>query len=175
MKMTAKFDRLSFTDNKAIISFVTADKFNAGQVAETMHKTAQGEDMPLTLEIRPYKSKRSIEQNRLMWEMLTLLSEKVNNKKDSELVWNTYCEMLLRFGQKAEYLQGLPSAMEMLKRQFRAVRMVEKRAVNGKELHIYQCFEGSSKFNTKEMTEFINSIQEELRELGVDYEKTFRH
>ena len=100
MKFKAKFDRLSFTANEAIISFVTADKWGAGQVAETMAKTAQGEDMALTVEIRPYKSKRSIEQNRLMWEMLDLLSEKVNGKRDSDLVWQTYIIMLERFGAK---------------------------------------------------------------------------
>jgi hypothetical protein len=169
MKLTAKFDRLSFTVDKAIISFVTADKWGAGQVAETMAKTAQGEDMPLTVEVRPYKSKRSIEQNRLMWEMLDMLSEKVNGKRDSEAVWQTYIIMLERFGAKYEYLMALPEAEKMLKEQFRASVKIEEREYNGKKMNIYKCYYGSSKFNTKEMTEFINSIQEELRGLGVDY------
>jgi hypothetical protein len=169
MKLKAKFDRLSFTANEAIISFVTADKWGAGQVAETMAKTAQGEDMPLTVEVRPYKSKRSVQQNRLMWEMLDLLSEKVNGKRDSEAVWQTYIIMLERFGAKYEYLMALPEAEKMLKEQFRASVKIEEREYNGKVMNIYKCYYGSSKFNTKEMTEFINSIQEELRELGVDY------
>ena len=170
MKLRAKIDRIAFSANEAVITILTADKWQVNNLSELMNKTTLTGQYGLEIEVKPYKSKRSKEQNALMWEMLTLLSEKVNGKKDSELVWNTYCEMLLRFGQKAEYLQGLPSAMEMLKRQFRAVRLIEKRTVNGKELHIYQCFEGSSKFNTKEMTEFINSIQEELKELGVNYD-----
>lgn len=169
MKFKAKFDRLSFTANEAIISFTTADKWIAGQVAETMAKTAQGEDMPLTVEVRPYKSKRSIEQNRLMWKMLDLLSEKVHRRKDSDLVWQTYIIMLERFGAKYEYLMALPEAEKMLKEQFRASVKIEEREYNGKTMNIYKCYYGSSKFNTKEMTEFINSIQEELRELGVDY------
>ncbi len=170
MKIRAKIDRISFTANEAVISFVTANKWGAGQIAETMSKTAQGEDMHLTVEIRPYKSKRSVEQNRLMWEMLDLLSEKANGKRDSEAVWETYIIMLERFGAKYEYLMALPEAEKMLKEQFRASVIVEERDYNGKKMNIYKCFYGSSKFNTKEMTEFINSIQEELRELGVSYE-----
>jgi len=170
MKLTAKFDRLSFTADGAIISFTTTDKWGAGQIAETMAKTAQGEDMSLTVEVRPYKSKRSLEQNRLMWEMLDLLSEKVNNKRDSEAVWETYIIMLERFGAKYEYLMALPEAEKMLKEQFRASVKIEEREYNGKVMNIYKCYYGSSKFNTKEMTEFINSIQSELAELGVNYE-----
>ena len=170
MKFKAKFDRLSFTANEAIISFVTANKWGAGQIAETMAKTAQGENIPLTVEVRPYKSKRSVEQNRLMWEMLDLLSEKANGKRDSEAVWETYIIMLERFGAKYEYLMALPEAEKMLKEQFRASIKIETRDYNGKQMNIYKCFYGSSKFNTKEMTEFINSIQDELKELGVNYE-----
>ena len=170
MKFKAKFDRLSFTANEAIISFVTADKWTAGQVAERMSKTAQGEDMPLTVEVRPYKSKRSVEQNRTMWEMLTILSKAVHKKADSELIWETYCEMLLKYGQEPFYLQGLPETKDELQKYFRALRVIEKREVNGKELYMYQCFHGSSKFNTKQMYEFMNSINEELAGLGIHYE-----
>jgi len=170
MKLKGRIERISFTGNEAVITVLTVDKWQVNTLSELVSKMAKNDNTNLEIDFKPYKSKRSLEQNRLMWEMLSLLSENVHGKKDSELVWETYCEMLLRFGQRAEYLQGLPSAMEMLKRQFRAVRLVEKRQVNGKELHIYQCFEGSSKFNTKEMTEFIGSIQSELAELGVHYE-----
>ena len=170
MKFKAKFDRISFTANEAIISFVTANKWGAGQIAETMAKTAQGEDMSLDIEVKPYKSKRSTEQNRLMWEMLDMLSEKANNKRDSEAVWETYIIMLERFGAKYEYLMALPEAEKMLQEQFRASVKIEEREYNGKVMNIYKCYYGSSKFNTKEMTEFINSIQDELKELGINYE-----
>lgn len=170
MKIRAKIDRISFTGNEAIISVLTADKWQVNNLSEISNKTATGNDYSLEIDIRPYKSKRSIEQNRLMWEMLDMLSEKANNKRDSEAVWETYIIMLERFGAKYEYLMALPEAEKMLKEQFRASIKVEERDYNGKKMNIYKCFYGSSKFNTKEMTEFINSIQEELRELGVDYE-----
>lgn len=170
MKLTAKFDRLSFTADGAIISFTTADKWGAGQIAETMAKTAQGEPQPLTVEVRPYKSKRSVEQNQTMWEMLTILSKAVHNKADSELIWGTYCEMLFKHGQEPHYYEGLPEDYKFLQEHFRSVRVIQKRTSNGKETFMYQIFEGTSKYNTKQMFEFMNCIKDELKEVGINYE-----
>lgn len=169
MKFRSKIDRIYLTADEAIISVLTPNKWAVNELAELVQKTAPQGKFPLEIDIREYKSKRSIEQNALMWEMLSLLSEKVYGKKDNDLVWEIYIAMLERFGAKYEYLMALPEAEKMLKEQFRASVKIEEREYNGKVMNIYKCYYGSSKFNTKEMTEFINSIQEELRELGVDY------
>ena len=169
MKIRAKIDRISLTPTEAVVTLLTTEKYKLNELAE-MQKTASQGEYGLEIEIKPYKSKRSLEQNRLMWEMLDLLSEKVNNKRDSEAVWETYIIMLERFGAKYEYLMALPEAEKMLKEQFRASVKIEEREYNGKTMNIYKCYYGSSKFNTKEMTEFINAIQSELAELGVNYE-----
>lgn len=42
-----------------------------------------------------------------------------------------------------------------------------KREVNGKTLNVYQYFIGSSKFDTKEMTELIEATLDKLAELGI--------
>lgn len=170
--MKLKCNLINFADlgNKALISLTTDDNLYIKELQEDLKKQVEQGKEWLSVEIKAYKSKRSVEQNKLMWEMLTLLSEKVNNKKDSQMVWEMYCEMLLRFGQEPFYLEGLPETNKELQEHFRAVRVIEKRQSNGKETYMYQCFHGSSKYNTKQMTEFINSIQEELRELGVNYE-----
>ena len=170
MKLKAKFDRILKNGNDYIISFSTANSYAVEQLAELVRKVAQNDDNSLEIEVKQYKSKRSTEQNRLMWEMLDMLSEKVNGKKDNELVWQTYIIMLERFGAKYEYLMALPESEKMLKEQFRASALIETRDYNGKTMNVYKCFYGSSKFNTKEMTEFIGSIQSELAELGVKYE-----
>jgi len=169
MKIRAKIDRISLTPTEAVVTLLTTEKYKLNELAE-MQKTASQGEYGLEIEIKPYKSKRSLEQNRLMWEMLDMLSEKVNNKRDSEAVWETYILMLERFGAKYEYLMALPEAEKMLKEQFRASVKIEEREYNGKVMNIYKCYYGSSKFNTKEMTEFINAIQSELAELGVRYE-----
>ena len=66
-----------------------------------------------------------------------------------------------------DYLLALPEAESMLKKSFRVVRKVGERIVNGKTLNIYQYFIGSSKYDTKEMTELIESVLDKLAELGV--------
>ena len=92
MKIRAKIDRISFTGNEAIISVLTADKWQVNNLSEISNKTATGNDYSLEIDIRPYKSKRSIEQNRLMGNVS--LKRKGEQQRDSEAVWNTYCEML---------------------------------------------------------------------------------
>ncbi len=47
------------------------------------------------------------------------------------------------------------------------IRKVGEENVKGKVMNIYQCFMGSSKFNTKEMTELIEGVLDKLAELGV--------
>lgn len=38
---------------------------------------------------------------------------------------------------------------------------------NEEELHILQCWKGSSKYNTKEMSRLINGVLEDCREAGI--------
>ena len=42
--------------------------------------------------------------------------------------------------------------------------------MNGKETVGYWIYYGSSKFNTKEMTEMINIAEDMATQLGIDYE-----
>ena len=63
---------------------------------------------------------------------------------------------------------ALPETLEILRKSFRAIRKIDEREVNGKTLDMYQCFIGSSKFNTKQMKVLIDNVLEKLDELGVN-------
>lgn len=69
-----------------------------------------------------------------------------------------YAKMLEKSGAKHEYLMGLPETIPELLKVFRAVRIVEYRDYNGKQLALMKCFYGSSKMNTKEMNNLIDTI-----------------
>ena len=75
--------------------------------------------------------------------------------------------MLEEANVSCDFMLALPEAELMLKKSFRVIRKVGEREVNGKTLNMYQYFVGSSKFNTKEMTELIESVLDKLAELGV--------
>jgi hypothetical protein len=87
------------------------------------------------------------------------------NKMSSE---ECYCIMLEEANVSCDYLLALPEAEPMLRKSFRVVRKIGEREVNGKTLNMYQYFIGSSKYDTKEMTELIEAVLDKLAELGVD-------
>ena len=54
----------------------------------------QKDETPLVVDFKKYKSKRSIEQNRLLWALLGKLSEAINGTTDTADVWEVYSVML---------------------------------------------------------------------------------
>lgn len=122
---------------------------------------------PFVVDFKKYKSKRSIEQNRLMWALTEKLSEAMNGSTDTASVWESYCLMLEETGAKYELMYCVPEAEDILKTAFRAIRRIGDDEVNGRDMGVYQCFYGSSKFDTKEMTALIEHIISRLHELGV--------
>ena len=121
----------------------------------------------LEIEVKPYRSQRSLEQNRLLWVLLGKMALAMSGRKNKVSSEECYCIMLEEANVSYDYLLALPEAESMLKKSFRVVRKVGERIVNGKTLNIYQYFIGSSKYDTKEMTELIESVLDKLAELGV--------
>lgn len=119
-----------------------------------------------TVEIKEYKSNRSLEQNRLMWAIIQEISKKTGNDE-----MEIYCSGLEKMNVQADYLLGLPELESVLKKQFRAVKVMENREYNGKTMTVFKCYTGSSKFNTTEMTQLIDYFLHLAQEHGVyDFE-----
>ena len=55
----------------------------------------------------------------------------------------------------------------MLKTSFRAIRKIAEDEINGRTMNVYQCFYGSSKFDTAEMTKLIDHVITRLHDLGI--------
>lgn len=127
----------------------------------------QKDETPLVVDFKKYKSKRSIEQNRLLWALLGKLSEAINGTADTADVWEIYSVMLEEVGAKYEILYCIPAAEDMLKTSFRAIRKIAEDEINGRTMNVYQCFYGSSKFDTAEMTKLIDHVVNRLHDLGI--------
>ena len=121
------------------------------------------QDKTYSVEIKEVKSKRSIEQNKLMWELLHEIDIAVNGKPTDE--YEFYCMALERANAKFEYIGCTPEAEGMLKEQFRAVRYVST-LENG--MNLYKVYIGSSKMNTKEMSLLIDTILDIASEIGIE-------
>lgn len=168
-KINCKMKESVYTREGELILSFTVDRANR-YLAERL--TAEAEGKPLTLSLAEYKSRRSIEQNSLMWALLTKLTEATAGVDTEAEVWETYKTMLSVVGAKYIDLITVPEAENELKKNFRAVKDMGERQLNGKTLKAYRCYEGSSSFNTKEMTDFINALMDKLSELGINDEET---
>lgn len=152
--------RMSDENDNLIISYVVnkADR-STGLLAFNETKDIA----KFEIDVKQFKSARSLEQNRMLWALLEKMSKATAFTKEE-----CYCTMLEEAGVKYDYLLALPETEKELRKSFRAVRnMGITREVNGKELTMYQYFIGSSKFNTKEMTELIEAVLDKLAMLGV--------
>ena len=119
-------------------------------------------------EIDEIKQTRSIYQNNLMWEIIHEIAIARGSVRASEDDWSIYLEALERTGAKFEYIAVLPQAENILKEQFRAIKLMNTFEHKGKTFNQYKVYYGSSKLNTKEMSLMIETIKDMAVESGVD-------
>ncbi len=117
--------------------------------------------------LRPYKSKRSLEQNRMLWSLLGKIAERTQGTERKSDVMAIYALMLEETNVKHTYIMALEEAKPQLEQVFRAVVECGERDVNGKTLKVYRCYEGSSKYTTEEMTRLIDCCLDRCNELGI--------
>lgn len=121
------------------------------------------------VEISEIKTKRSLEQNRLMWALIHEISINPNAPYNDD--WDMYCYFLSVAKAKYTYVSVIEDGLDALKREVRALRVLgyEKRA-NGKRFANCQVFLGSSKMNTEEMSRLIDTIFAFAENLNIDTE-----
>lgn len=120
------------------------------------------------LSITKPTNKRSLAQNRYLWELLGQISVKENGSRAEDI--DIYCQLVEQTGAKCEYLLALPQAEERLRRVFRVVKAVDDREYNGKLMYVYKCFYGSSHMSTQEMAMLIDKTIERAEANGIDTE-----
>ena len=110
-------------------------------------------------EIKEYKEKRSLSQNAYAWKLITEIANKVNKSKEE-----VYLEMLKSYGQ-SEIISML-SVIDP-KGFFKYYEFIGTGIVNDKEFKHYKIFKGSSEYDSKEMSIFIDGIVQECTQLGI--------
>lgn len=117
--------------------------------------------------LTPAKSKRSLEQNALMWELI----HEINIARGTERAnddWDIYIEALQRAGAKSEFVACLPEAEGLLRQQFRAIQKTNSFEHNGHVFNSYRVFIGSSQMNVSEMKQLLDTVLDMASEVGVE-------
>ena len=119
-------------------------------------------DKLYVVEIKEPKSKRSLEQNKMLWQLIHAIA-KQQHQDDMEV----YCTVLERADALSDYIITATLTEEDLRKHFRGVRFIRTTEVKGNEFNVYKVYIGSSKMNTKEMTELLDITLQLCGELGI--------
>jgi len=112
--------------------------------------------------VKKYRNKRSMDANAYAWVLMQKIAEAVHTDKDS-----VYLKMLARYGQFTHVVVK-PEAVERMKQEWRTVREPGEITVGSMTGVQLQCYFGSSTYDTREMSTFIDGIISECRELGIE-------
>lgn len=116
--------------------------------------------------IKEPTNKRSLQQNKMLWSLIHSIA-KSTNQQDNDV----YCALLEKADALSDYIITAVEMEDALRKSFRGIKFMRMQEVNGKDCYIYKVYLGSSKMNTKEMTELLETaiqIASEL-EIEVDY------
>lgn len=118
------------------------------------------QDKEKKFDIKEHKQKRSLDQNSYAWHLITELANEMRLSKE-----DMYLKMLKSYGQS----EKVSIASEISpKGYFKYYEKIGTGYVKGKKFTHYQIFKGSSEFNSKEMTIFIDGIIQECQQLGIN-------
>lgn len=116
----------------------------------------------LSVEIKQYRQKRSLDSNAYMWLLLNEMASILKTTKDE-----LYLQVLDRYGVFT-HLIVKKNVVDRVKAEWKAVRELGKVNINGKEGVQLQVFFGSSTYDTKEMSRLIEGVVQEAKDLGIN-------
>lgn len=121
------------------------------------------------VDIKEYKSKRSLEQNRYLWKLITEIAKVENGGiTNQDNITETYTNLLEKANAKFEFILCSPDAIKEFKKRFRAIRINGTVIIKTVEYTQLQVFYGSSTMNTKEMSNLIDCVLDYAYEVGIE-------
>lgn len=110
--------------------------------------------------IDEYKEKRGLKANGYAWELITQIGNILRKSKEE-----VYLQMLKDFGQ-SEIVSILSSINP--EGYFKYWEKIGNSVLNGKEFSHIKIYKGTSEYNTKEMSIFIDGVVQEAEQLGIE-------
>jgi len=127
-------------------------------------EVAKLKDEPLDVELKKHRERRSTNANNYSWLLISKIAEKMFPPMNKNEV---YLEMLKRYGQGTT-ISVLTERLPDVQRELDYWEQIGTGKVNGKDFTHLRMWVGSSKYDTKEMSIFIDGIVSEAKELGIE-------
>ena len=117
------------------------------------------QDKDKLFEIKENSKHRTLTQNAYAWSLINELANKLNISKE-----DMYLKMLKDYGQST--ILSIKQEVD-ISGFFKYYEIIGESELNGKIFTHIKVFKGSSQFNTKEMTVFLNGIIQECESVGI--------
>lgn len=141
-------------------------EFVKAQIRQKLDDLAHGSPLRLTITVERQRKKRSLEQNRMMWALLTIMADHYNaGKAGGTTPEACYIEMLEEYGLEYDFLELPVAAVPILRNAYRLVHIVE---LLDNDRCTVKASMGSSSFTSAQMSAFIDGIFDRLAEMGVN-------
>jgi hypothetical protein len=113
----------------------------------------------LSIKIDKYREKRSLNANNYAWKLLTEIANVIRASKEE-----VYLRMLKLYGQSEiiSVLSHIP-----IGEYVKYCEEAGESTLNGKLFKHYKVYKGSSEFDTREMSIFLDGVVSEAKELGI--------
>lgn len=146
-----------FGTRKVTITLTVNEEAAAKHLYDDLHDTEK-----LSIKIDKHREKRSLNANNYAWKLITEIANVCRTSKEE-----IYLEMLKRYGQSeiVSVLARIP-----LKEYVRYCEEAGESTLNGKLFKHYRVYKGSSEFDTREMSIFLDGIVSEAKEMGIPTE-----
>lgn len=128
------------------------------EVLDTLDKLSEKSEVEI--EIKGISKKRSNEANRLFWEIVGKIADKLRTTKEE-----IYFRQLQRYGQGITIT--VKEGVDLEKAGFKYFTRLRDGLVNGHKVVAYRMFIGSSQYNTMEMSVLIDGTMQDAKELGI--------
>lgn len=129
---------------------------------ENIMKWLFNQDREKVYEIKEHKEKRSLNANNYAWKLITEIAERITPAMSKEEV---YLKMLIDYGQ-SEMISILSDIN--IKGYFKYYTEAGRTVLNNKEFTHYKIYKGTSEYNTKEMSIFVDGVVQEAKNLGIE-------
>ena len=152
---TIKDIAVDFRGQKAYLTLTVDQKRSAINCYDDLHVEEK-----LSFKIDKYREKRSLNANNDAWKLLTEIANVTRKSKE-----DVYLDMLKEYGQSEMFsvLAHIP-----IQEYIKYYEEVSEGIVKGKLFKHYRVYKGSSEFDTREMSIFIDGIVSEAKELGIE-------
>lgn len=116
----------------------------------------------LSIEVKQYREHRSLNANAYAWSLIGQIADAVRAGKDE-----IYLMLLKRYGQ-SELISVLSHVP--IRNYVKYFEEAGESKLNGKNFTHYRVYKGSSEFDTREMSIFIDGVVSEAKGLGIQTE-----